>query len=145
MPKSNLTRNDYLKLIRSKKVKKKVMRRKKMIESDMVRSLPVLQALASEFTPKKQKRSIASTMNKAQMNGVNEIVHNFLNKNIKINPVELKKLRRYKNTIRKFSSLRNSLPQQKEYLQKGGFFPVLSSLIPIALKTVGPLLGKLFG
>lgn len=75
------------------------------------------------------------------VNCLSEVCHNLLRGNIKVTPAQLKKLTRYKKTLRTLASKRTSLKKRKRLLnQKGGF---LGALIAPALSAITGLIGGL--
>jgi hypothetical protein len=69
-----------------------------------------------------------------------ECIRNVLNTNLPIAPAHLKKLSRYKQTLRTLAVKRTSLVKRKRLLQRGGF---LAALIPSIIPAIASLLGSL--
>jgi hypothetical protein len=67
---------------------------------------------------------------------------NTLRGNIPLNPVQFKKMKNYKQTLRTMAHRKIPIQEKRQFLltQRGGFLP---ALIPIIASTVGGLLSGL--
>lgn len=98
-----------------------------------------LQMLA-KATPD-QKRALLRTASNSQVLSLCEICLNTLVGNI---PVDIKRLKKYKNIIRKLSKRSTSVRNKKALLlnQKGGFLPALA---PVILSALAGIVGRVIG
>lgn len=89
-----------------------------------------------------QKRALVQTANNDQISSLCEVCVNILNGNI---PVNVRKLRKYKNILRLLSNKRESTQKKKRILvnQSGGFLPLIAPAIISALGGIlGPIISK---
>lgn len=79
--------------------------------------------------------------NKSEMSSLSEICLNILAGNV---PVNVKKLRKYKNCIRKVACRKASLKSKKKLLvkQSGGFLPLV---IPALVSALAGMAGRAIG
>lgn len=67
-----------------------------------------------------------------------ECALNVLKGNVTLTNAQLKKLKQYKQHLRKLIEKKLALKKKKEVIQKGGFLPAL--LAPLAASVIAPLL-----
>lgn len=81
------------------------------------------------------------TANKSQIHCLCEICLNVLEGNV---PVQVKKLHKYRNAIRKIANRSTSMNQKKKILvnQAGGFLPLI---LPAVLSGLAGMVGKAIG
>lgn len=126
-----LTRNDYLSLIKPQKKPKKsnaTNRRKRY--ANFEKHYHLLHLLGNTNKNKAQRKALIDTMNRQQLAAVRDALNGFLSEKITVPPRVLKNLKRDKKYI--YALLQKSTPveTQKEILkQKGGF---LGALMPLA-------------
>jgi hypothetical protein len=90
--------------------------------------------------PKKARKEFLKKLKKSEVKAICECVINTLRGNIQLKSNDLKKLRKYKNTLRSLASKKQPLYKKKHLIvQHGGF---LSTLLPIAVSLIGSLLMK---
>lgn len=84
-----------------------------------------------------QKKALLRTANKGQILSLCEICLNVLSGNV---PVSVKKLRKYRNVLRRVAKKSTKLAHKKKIFinQSGGF-------LPIVLRAIGPVLAGLLG
>lgn len=84
-----------------------------------------------------QKKALLRTANKGQILSLCEICLNVLSGNV---PVPVKKLRKYRNVLRRVAKKSTKLAHKKKLFinQTGGF-------LPIVLRAIGPVLASLLG
>ncbi|GFR10310.1 uncharacterized protein TNCT_138061 [Trichonephila clavata] len=109
------------------------------MKKSIKRSLDFL-LLLSKSTPK-QRHMLLQNADKSQIVTLSEICLNVLAGNV---PVNVKKLRRYKNCIRKVACRKVSLKAKKKLLvqQSGGFLPLL---IPAVVSALAGMAGRAIG
>lgn len=85
-----------------------------------------------------QKRALLKSASKEQISSLCEICLNIANGNV---PVNVKKLKKYKNTVRNLAKKSISLQAKRNMLinQSGGFLPLLA---PAILSALGGILGR---
>jgi len=105
-----------------------------------------LRAIHKELTKLKKlgpnaRKKFFKTCSKDCIVKVCECNKNVFNSNLKFKPSHLKKLGRYKQTLRALASKSTSLAKRKQLLQRGGF---IGALLPAIIPAVASLLGGLF-
>ena len=88
-----------------------------------------------------QKRALLRTATKSQINALCEICLNILAGHL---PLNIKRLKKYKNTIRKLAKRSVGIHKKKALLvnQSGGFLPALA---PVILSALAGLVGRVIG
>ena len=134
------TRSDYEAMIGLKK-KKRNLKRGKLNKSHL-QSAILANLMGNNNKNVPQRRAIASTLSKSQMNGIGAIWKKFLTSQYPLPNRQIKQLIRDKKLIDSFFNARIPTETRRKILmQKGGILPFL---LPLAAKAVvGPLLGKL--
>ena len=134
------TRSDYEVMIGLKK-KKRNLKRGKLNKSHL-QSAILANLMGNNNKNVPQRRAIASTLSKSQMNGMGAIWKKFLTSQYPLPNRQIKQLIRDKKLIDSFFNARIPTETRRKILmQKGGILPFL---LPLAAKAVvGPLLGKL--
>lgn len=93
--------------------------------------------------PAKLRMQAVRFMEKKHLRGLNEAVEAALDATIDLHPEDFKTLKRLRNRLREFKSLKHSPTLQKSILikkeQKGGFLPVL---IPIIASIASSFVGE---
>lgn len=91
--------------------------------------------------PPAQKRALLRTATNPQISALCEICLNILAGHL---PLNIKRLKKYKNTIRKLSKRSISVRKKKALLvnQSGGFLPALA---PVILSALAGLVGRVIG
>lgn len=86
----------------------------------------------------KQKKTILKVANNGQIKSICEVCLNVLKGNL---PVNIKKLKKYKNIIRKLANKSISYGNKKRMLmnQTGGFLPLIA---PAILSALGGIVGR---
>ena len=94
-------------------------------------------------TKNKKKRNLLLNYGNAdQMRAVSECAHNLLQGNVPMKSPEVKKMKRFKTSLRGLANPRMSVDKKKRLLsQQGGGF--LGSLIPLAVTALSSLFGNL--
>ena len=88
----------------------------------------------------KIRRFILQNSDKKLIKAIRECLHNFLKGNIKVTPDEMKKLKKYKNSIRLLAG-ENCFKKNKQILvQSGGFLPFI---IPVAIEVISSIIKNL--
>lgn len=110
-----------------------------MTKKNLKRHVHFLQALAS--THPLQRRALLKTAKNEQIQCLCEICLNILAGNV---PVNVNKMKRYKNLLRSLAKKKSSIQQKKRMLvnQSGGFLPLLA---PAIISTLGGILGRVIG
>ena len=134
------TRSDYEAMIGLKK-KKRNLKRGKLNKSHL-QSAILANLMGNNNKNVPQRRAIASTLSKSQMNGMGAIWKKFLTSQYPLPNRQIKQLIRDKKLVDSFFNARIPTETRRKILtQKGGILPFL---LPLAAKAVvGPLLGKL--
>ena len=88
----------------------------------------------------KQRKKLLKQGGKALQLCLQECALNILNGNVPLTPFQLKKLRRYKDKLRKLTKKRTSLKEKVAIEQRGGFLPAL--LAPVVGAVLGAILKK---
>ena len=88
-----------------------------------------------------QKRALLRTANNSQIESLCEICLNILHGNV---PVNVQKLKKYKNFLRMLARKTTSLKRKKQMLvnQSGGFLPLIA---PVIVSALGGILGRVIG
>ena len=88
-----------------------------------------------------QKRALLRTANNSQVSALCEICLNILAGYL---PINIKRLKRYKDAIRKLSKRSISIRKKKSLLvnQSGGFLPALA---PVILSALAGVVGRVIG
>ena len=89
---------------------------------------------------KKLKNSIIKKGKKDLIQAINECVLNTLNGNIDLDPKDIKKLEKFKYSLRKLIKKKSIKLKKKILLQEGGFLQVL---LPSAITFIGTLIEHL--
>jgi hypothetical protein len=90
----------------------------------------------------KAKRKLIKDCDKGLIECFCECSKNILKGNVPLTPVQFKKLRRQKKSLRALAVKKTPLKTKRRILQKGGFF---GAILPAVLSVIGPALGPLFG
>lgn len=90
---------------------------------------------------KQQQKSIVQHLDKDQIKFISEICINLLNQNVPLSDELKKKLLPHKCKIRNLACKQKSLKTKKVILQKGGFIPLL--LTVLAETAISSILGAL--
>jgi len=95
-----------------------------------------LKALAE--THPAQKRALLQTANKNQIESLCEICLNILSGNL---PINVQKIKKYKNVLRTLTKKSASIQRKKKLLlnQSGGFLPLIA---PAIISALGGILGR---
>ena len=135
------TRSDYEAMIGLKKKRKRKGNLKKLNKSHL-QSAVLANLMGNNNKNVPQRKAIASTLSKSQMNGMGVIWKKFLTSQYPLPNRLIKQLIRDKKLIDSFFNARIPTETRRKILtQKGGILPFL---LPLAAKAVvGPLLGKL--
>ncbi len=136
-----LSRPQYLEMISKANNKRKFKTGRGAIKKHLCKllggNMPVLKLLADKEMPLRMKCAIVDKLSRNELKAVNEIVTNFLNKNIPLDAKSVTKLESHKSQLRAFA--KGKADTKKRLLkQRGGFFPLLLPLL-------GPLLGAAAG
>lgn len=98
----------------------------------MYRNVKFLKKIAKCSKSKRDKLLLSATHD--QLHCLSEIAYNTLKGNLDFKNHSVKKLKRFKNEIRKLAKKSTALKKKKELLtQRGGFIPLLLSPIISAL------------
>ena len=150
------SRSDYEAMIglRQKEKKKKKKRQKKKPTSGVLHATKALlhlmmlaKLLGRDNKNVQQKRAIAATLSKSNMNGMGQLWKKFLNSKYPLPKKQIKQLIQDKKLIDSFFDTRIPLDMRRRIVsQEGGF---LGFLLPLITKVAAPLVGsvahKLFG
>ena len=133
------TRSNYEAMIGLKKKRKGNL---KKLNKSHLQSAVLANLMGNNNKNVPQRRAIASTLSKSQMNGMGVIWKKFLTSQYPLPNRQIKQLIRDKKLIDSFFNARIPTETRRKILtQKGGILPFL---LPLAAKAVvGPLLGKL--
>ena len=145
MPRRKWTRADYQAMIGLKKKTKRDMNKmRRKLNKSHLQSVMLANLLGKNNKNAQQRRAIASTLSKSQMNGMGIIWKKFLTSQYPLPNRQIKQLIRDKKLIDSFFNARIPTETRRKILtQKGGILPFL---LPLAAKAVvGPLLGKILG
>ena len=136
------TRSDYEVMIGLKKKKRKGNLKRGKLNKSHLQSAILANLMGNNNKNVPQRRAIASTLSKSQMNGMGIIWKKFLTSQYPLPNRQIKQLIRDKKLIDSFFNARIPTETRRKILtQKGG---ILTFLLPLAAKAVvGPLLGKL--
>ena len=110
-------------------------------------SMMLAKLLGRDNKNAQQKRAIAATLSKSDMNGMGRMWKKFLNSKYPLPKKQIKQLIRDKKLIDSFFDTRIPLDTRRRIVaQEGGF---LGFLLPLITKVAAPLVGsvahKLFG
>jgi len=95
--------------------------------------------LVAKSTGRKRKQ-ILNTCSNDSIKALSEIAHNTLKGILKVNPTNLKKLKKHRNKVRQLAKKRLALKQKRQLIvQQGGFLPFL---VAPFLSAVGSFAGK---
>jgi hypothetical protein len=86
------------------------------------------------------RKKFLKTCSKDCIIKVCECIKNVLNSKLHIKPTHLKKLNRYKQTLRTLALRSTSLGKRKQILQKGG---LLGALLPAIIPAIASIIGGL--
>ena len=151
------SRSDYEAMIglrgqKEKKKKKKVQKKKATsgalhATKALLHSMMLAKLLGRDNKNAQQKRAIAATLSKSNMNGMGRLWRKFLNSKYPLPKKQIKQLIRDKKLIDSFFDTRIPLDMRRRIVaQEGGF---LGFLLPLITKVAAPLVGsvahKLFG
>ena len=136
--------------LRKERQKKKKKRQKKKLTSGELhptKALLHLIMLGRDNKNAKQKRAIAATLTKSNMNWMGQLWKKFLNSKYPLPQKQIKQLIQDKKLIDSFFDARIPLDTRRRIVaQEGGF---LGFLLPLITKVAAPLVGsvvhKLFG
>ena len=90
-----------------------------------------------------RRRALVDYANKDEIQAIRECIMNLLAGNVPLSTAQVKKLKRHKNAMRILAHSKTPFYHQKNYLRQSGGF--LSSIIPIAVSALAPLIGGLLG
>ena len=138
------TWSDYQAMIGLKKKKSKGNWRRKNLNKSHLQSIILANLIGKNNKNIPQRRAIASTLSKGQMNGMGIIWKKILTSQYPLPNQQIKQLIRDKKLIDSFFNARIPTETRRKILmQKGGILPFL---LPLAAKVVvGPLLRKILG
>ena len=149
------SRLDYEAMIglRKERQKKKKRQKKKPtggalhLTKALLHSIMLAKLLGRDNKNAQQKRAIAATLTKSNMNGMGRLWKKFLNSKYPLSQKQIKQLIRDKKLINSFFDSRIPLNMRRRIVaQEGGF---LGFLLPLITKVAAPLVGsvahKLFG
>ena len=148
------SRSDYEAMIGLRKEKKKKKRQKKKPTSGalhatkaLLHSMMLAKLLGRDNKNAQQKRAIAATLSKSDMNGMGRMWKKFLNSKYPLPKKQIKQLIRDKKLIDSFFDTRIPLDTRRRIVaQEGGFLGFLLPLITkVAVLLVGSVAHKLFG
>lgn len=110
-----------------------------MTKKNLKKHVHFLRAVAT--THPLQRRALLKTAKNEQIESLCEICLNILAGNI---PVNVNKMKKYKNLLRNLARKKSSIQQKKRMLvnQSGGFLPLLA---PAIISTLGGILGRVIG
>ena len=136
------TQSDYEAMIGLKKKKRKGNLKRGKLNKSHLQSAILANLMGNNNKNVPQRRAIASTLSKSQMNGMGIIWKKFLTSQYPLPNRQIKQLIRDKKLIDSFFNARIPTETRRKILtQKGGILPFL---LPLTAKAVvGPLLGKL--
>ena len=136
------TRSDYEAMIGLKKKKRKGNLKREKLNKSHLQSAILANLMGNNNKNVPQRRAIASTLSKSQMNSMGIIWKKFLTSQYPLPNRQIRQLIRDKKLIDSFFNARIPTETRRTVLtQKGGILPFL---LPLAAKAVvGPLLGKL--
>ena len=131
---------------RQKRKKKKRQKKKSMggvlpMTKALLHSMMLAKLLGRDNKNAQQKRAIAATLTKSNMNGMGRLWKTFLNSKYPLPRKQIKQLIRDKKLINSFFDARIPLDTRRRIVaQEGGF---LGFLLPLMSKVAAPLVGKL--
>ena len=132
---------------RQKGKKKKRQKKKKSpggvlpMTKALLHSMMLAKLLGRDNKNAQQKRAIAATLTKSNMNGMGQLWKTFLNSKYPLPRKQIKQLIRNKKLIDSFFDARIPLDTRRRIVaQEGGF---LGFLLPLISKVAAPLVGKL--
>ena len=148
------SRSDYEAMIGLRKEKKKKKRQKKKPTSGalhatkaLLHSMMLAKLLGRDIKNVQQKRAIAATLSKSDMNGMGRMWKKFFNSKYPLPKKQIKQLIRDKKLIDLFFDTRIPLNMRRRIVAQEGEF--LGFLLPLITKIAAPLVGsvayKLFG
>ena len=133
--------------LRKEKQKKKKKRQKKKLTSGalhptkaLLHSIILAKLLGRDNKNAQQKRAMAATLTKSNMNGIGRLWKKFLNLKYPLPEKQIKQLIRDKKLIDSFFDTRIPLDTRRRIVaQEGGF---LGFLLPLITKVAAPLFGS---
>lgn len=110
-----------------------------MTKKNLKKHYYFLHALANAHP--QQRKALLRTAKNSQIESICEICLNILGGNI---PVNLRKMKKYKNILRNLAKKSSNIQQKRKTLvnQSGGFLPLLA---PAIISTLGGILGRVIG
>ena len=134
--------------LRDERQKRKKKRQKKKstggalpMTKALLHSMMLAKLLGRDNKNAQQKRAIAATLTKSNMNGMGRLWKTFLNLKYPLPQKQIKQLIRDKKLIDSFFDARIPLDTRRRIVaQEGGF---LGFLLPLISKVAAPLVGKL--
>ena len=139
------SQSDYEAMIGLRKEKKKKRQKKKPTSGALhatkalLHSMMLAKLLGRDNKNVQQKRAIAATLSKSDMNGMGQMWKKFLNLEYPLPKKQIKQLIRDKKLIDSFFDTRIPLDMRRRIVaQEGGF---LGFLLPLITKVAAPLVG----
>lgn len=139
------TRADYQAMIGlKKKTARGIKKMRRKLNKSHLQSAMLANLLGKKNKNAQQRRAIAATLSKSQMNGMGVMWKKFLASQYPLPNRQIKQLIRDKKLVDSFFNARIPTETRRRILtQKGGILPFLLPLV--AKAAVGPLLGKILG
>lgn len=107
-----------------------------MTKKNIKKHYHFLQVLARSHPS--QKKALLQTANNSQINSICEVCLNILHGNV---PVNVQRMKKYKNLLRLLAKKSTGMQRKKKMLvnQSGGFLPLLA---PALLSAIGGIVGR---
>lgn len=122
-----------------------------MKESKALQRKDFLELLARSKTAKRRKL-LAQWADKNDLMAVSECIENVLKGNVRLTPLQIKKLRRHKKSLRLLAKKNAAISAKKRAIvQNGGFLPFLlpgivgalaKTVLPVAIGAIGSAITK---
>ena len=100
--------------------------------------------LLQKTTHKKRRQALIYVGKEDLIRALCEIIHNVLLGNVKLQPAEIRRLKRYKSVLRQLADRKVATKTKKELInQEGGFLPfILGPALGVVASLVGEAIGK---
>lgn len=108
--------------------------------SSLLKNLSAVGALGTQHLREDIRSALVNKLNKSELDGVTELIRNFLKAKIPVDPESLQRLKKDRKYLHTLADPRTQVKVKKNILcQRGGIIP---ALLPLAAAALGPLLGS---
>lgn len=108
--------------------------------SRLLKHLSTLGALGTQHLRDDIRSTLVNKLSESELDGVSELITNFLKANIPVDSESLRKLKKDREYLHALADPRTAVRVKKNILcQRGGIIP---ALLPLAAATLGPLVGS---